>query len=102
MFEQAILPVQDKERVGEIIAIFERVFAVGNVATFLRKVQSSRLRVRDFEGILSRGLLGAGTSSLYGALGDSDRGQVRERYLELVERVALEHRAKFLKVYAYY
>ena len=102
MFEQAIIPVQDKERFGEINATLESVFAVGNVATFLRKVQSSGLRVRDFEGVLSRGLIGAGTPALYSALGNSDSGMVRERYLDLVERVAPELRAKYLKVYAYY
>ncbi len=102
MFEQAIIPVQDKERFGEVNATLENVFAAGNVASFLRKVQSSGLRVREFESILSRGLIGAGTSALYGALGNSDRGMVRERYLDLVERVAPELRAKYLKVYAYY
>ena len=102
MFEQAIIPVQDKERFGEVSAVLENVFAAGNVASFLRKVQSSGLRVREFESILSRGLIGVGTPALYGALGNSDRGMVRERYLDLVERVAPELRAKYLKVYAYY
>jgi hypothetical protein len=102
MFEQAIIPVQDQERVGEINAILERTFAASGVAGFLKKVKSSALRVRDFEGILQRGLLGAGTPALYEALGNSDRGQVRERYLALIERVAPELRAKYLKVYAYY
>ena len=102
MFEQAVLPVQDRQRVGEINATLEHAFATGNVAAFLRKVQSAGLRVRDFEGILTLGLLGTGSSALYGALADSDRGQVRERYLASVERVAPEYRAKYLKIYAYY
>ena len=102
MFEQAMLPVRDGERFGEISAALENVFAVGNIARFLRRVQSSGLRVRDFEGVLARGLLGAGTPALYGALEDSDRGQIREQYLAAVERVAPEYRAKYLKVYAYY
>ena len=102
MFEQAMIPVQDQQRVSEVNAVLERTFATGSVAAFLKQVQSAGLRVRDFEGILSRGLIGAGTPALYAALPDSDRGQVRERYLALVERVAPEHRAKFLKVYAYY
>jgi hypothetical protein len=38
----------------------------------------------------------------YQALGDSDRGQVRELYLLLVEQVPGELRSRFLKVYAYY
>ncbi len=75
MFEQAIIPVQDKERFGEVNATLENLFSAGNVASFLRKVQSSGLRIRDFEAILSRGLIGAGTPALYGALGNSDRGR---------------------------
>ncbi|HVJ09028.1 MAG TPA: hypothetical protein VM554_11655 [Acidisarcina sp.] len=102
MFEQAVIPVQDQQRVSEMNAVLESTFAASSVARFLKRVQSAGLRVRDFEGILSRGLLGPNTAALYGALVDSDRGQVRERYLALVERVALEHRAKYLKVYAYY
>jgi hypothetical protein len=51
---------------------------------------------------LASGLLGAEASAAYAALGDSDRGHVREQYLSMVEQVAPELRAKFLKVYAYY
>jgi hypothetical protein len=58
--------------------------------------------VRDFEGLLRRGLLGATTAEAYQALGNSDRGQARELYLSLVEKVAPELRSRFLKVYAYY
>jgi hypothetical protein len=47
-------------------------------------------------------LLGAETSAKYAALSDSDRGQIRERYLSMVERVDPAIRAKFLNVYAYY
>jgi len=102
MFEQAVIPAQDQPRFAEITAILDRTFAAGSVSGFLKQVKSAGLRVRDFEVVLSRGLLGAGTPAIYGALGDSDRGQVRERYLALVEHVAPELRAKFLKVYAYY
>jgi len=65
-------------------------------------VQRSKLRVRDFEGLLERGLLGATAAEAYRFLGDSDRGQARELYLSLVEKVAPELRTRFLKVYAYY
>jgi hypothetical protein len=46
--------------------------------------------------------LGRETPGAYAKLGDSDRGHVREEYLSMVERVAPELRAKYLKVYAYY
>ena len=74
----------------------------GNVAGYLKRVQRSKLRVRDFEGLLQRGLLGGTTAEAYQALGNSDRGQARELYLSLVEKVAPELRTRFLKLYAYY
>jgi hypothetical protein len=78
------------------------LFAPRNVAGYLKRVQRSRLRVRDFEGLLERGLLGASSAEAYRVLGDSDRGQARELYLSLVEQVGPELRRRFLKVYAYY
>jgi hypothetical protein len=102
MFEQAVLPVQDGVRFSEIKGSLEQIFAAANVAGYLRRLQSSKLRARDFEGALARGLLGKETAERYKQLPQSDRGQVRELYLSLVERVAPELRAKFLKAYAYY
>jgi hypothetical protein len=52
--------------------------------------------------VLAKGLLGQEAIAAYGRLGNLDRGQIREQYLELVEKVAPELRAKHLKVYAYY
>jgi hypothetical protein len=102
MYEQAVLPVQDQKTFAEVEKALQEAFAAANVAKFLRQLEKSRLRARQFEAILAHGFLGAKTPALYGALGDSDRGQVRETYLSLVEHVAPELRAKYLKVYAYY
>jgi hypothetical protein len=102
MFKQAALPVQDGVRFGEIMLSLEQIFASPNVDGYLRSLKSSKLRARDFEGVLARGLLGKETAERYKELPESDRGQVREFYLSLVERVAPELRAKFYTVYAYY
>ena len=102
MFVQTVLPIVDEARFSTIKASLESLFTSGNVKGFLGRVKRTGLRVRDFEGLLSRGLLGAGMAEVYGSLGDSDRGQVREAYLSLVEQVPQELRSKFLKVYAYY
>jgi len=102
MFEQAVLPVQDEKTFAEVHVALEEAFAPAHVADFLRRVQRARLRARQFEAVLAEGLLGADTSARYAALSDSDRGQIRERYLSMVERVDPAIRAKFLKVYAYY
>jgi len=102
MFEQAVLPIQDEKTFAEVHRALEEAFAQPHIARFLGKVKSAGLRARQFEAILASGLLGANTPSKYAALGDADRGQVRERYLSMVERVDPAIRAKFLKVYAYY
>ncbi len=102
MFVQAVLPVEDESHFATVRASLEPLFASGNVTGFLKRVQRSKLRVRDFEGLLRRGLLGATTAEAYQALGNSDRGQARELYLSLVEKVTPELRGRFLKVYAYY
>jgi len=102
MFVQAVLPVEDEPHFAAVRASLEPLFASSNVAGFLKRVQRSKLRVRDFEGLLQRGLLGATTAEAYQALSDSDRGQARELYLSLVEKVTPELRGRFLKVYAYY
>ena len=102
MFEQAVLPVQDEKTFAEVEKALQEAFAPANAAKFLRQMERARLRARQFEAILAHGFLGAKTPALYGSLGDSDRGQVREMYLGLVEHVAPELRKKHLKVYAYY
>ena len=102
MFVQTVLPIEDEAHFATVKASLEPLFTSGNVAAYLKRVQRAKLRVRDFEGLLGRGLLGAGTADAYRALADSDRGQARELYLSLVERVPLELRSRFLKIYAYY
>jgi hypothetical protein len=102
MFEQAVLPVEDEAHFAAVKESLEPLFATGQVAGFLKRVQRSKLRVRDFEGLLQRGLLGTTTAAAYQVLGNADRGQARELYLSLVEKVPPELRSRFLKVYAYY
>ena len=102
MFEQAVLPIQDEGTFAAVRGSLDRTLAPGAVANFLKQVSRAGLRARQFEAILASGLLGAAAQTAYAALGDSDRGHVREQYLSLVEKVSPELRAKFLKVYAYY
>ncbi len=102
MFEQAVLPIQDEATFSKVHASLDSTFAAPRIADFLRTLLRAKLRARQFEAILASGLFGKETSGLYATLGDSDRGHVREQYLNMVEKVAPELRAKFLKVYAYY
>ncbi len=102
MFEQAVLPIQDEATFAKVFGSLVATFSGANVSEFLRRLSRAGLRARQFEAILASGLLGSETSGYYASLGDSDRGHVREQYLSMVEKVAPELRARFLKVYAYY
>jgi len=101
-FEQALIAVQDADRYTLLEKAIQGAFAEEEVETFLRKVKGASLLVRNFEGILAAGLLGSESPSAYGALGDSDKGLIREFYLRAVEKVARPLREKYLKIYAYY
>ena len=81
----------------------DAVFAASEVEHFLRRVQKSKLRVRDFEGVSKAKLLkDANAAALYAQLGPSDAGQIREHYLQQLEQVDPKLREKFKKLYSYY
>jgi len=98
--EQGVIPVADPENYGAVHAAIEAAFSAAGLQEFLRSIERTGLRIRDFEQVLRTGILGAETE--YGRLGNGDRGQIREFYLARLERVAPELRAKFCKLYAYY
>jgi hypothetical protein len=102
MFEQAAIAVQDEQGYAQLHARVDAAFDARDVEVFLNRVSKSKLRIRDFEGVLRRGLLGKEAVALYEALPVSDQGLTRERYLRLVEAVPLELRQRYLKTYAYY
>jgi len=102
MFEQAAIAVRDEQGYAQLHALIDAAFDTRDVEVFLNRVGKAKLRIRDYEGVLKRGLLGKEAVGLYEALPVSDQGLTRERYLRLVEAVALDLREKYLKIYAYY
>jgi hypothetical protein len=102
MFEQAAIAVRDERGYAQLHALIDAAFDARDVEVFLDRVNKAKLRIRDYEGVLKRGLLGKEAGSLYGALPVSDQGLTRERYLRLVEAVPLELRQRYFRVYAYY
>jgi hypothetical protein len=102
MFEQAAIAVRDEQGYATLHTLIDAAFDARDVEVFLNRVKKARLRVRDYEGILERGLLGKEAIGLYKALPVSDQALTRERYLRLGEKVPLELRQRYLKVYAYY
>jgi hypothetical protein len=102
MFEKPVLEVEDGPSFDVVRSAIQAAFAPAAADRFLKRVEAQRLRVRDFESVLGKTLLGQEAIAAYGRLGNLDRGQIRELYLASVEHVAPELRAKYLKIYAYY
>jgi hypothetical protein len=101
-FEQAAIAVADESGFSQFYALMDAAFDVRDVEVFLSRVRRSGLRIRNFEGVLQRRLLGKDAAGIYEALPVSDQALTRERYLQLVEAVTPELRQRYLKVYAYY
>jgi hypothetical protein len=102
MFEQAAIAVQDEQGYARLHALIDAAFDARDVEVFLNRVTRAKLRIRDFESVLKRGLLGKEAQGLYEALPVSDQGLTRERYLQLIEAVPEELRQRYFRGYAYY
>jgi hypothetical protein len=110
VFEQATIAIDKGTEFEELKAVIDRAFQSGTVGEFLRRLSKSGLRVRDWDSILAKGVLGRfnrnsvkkASSSLYEQLSISDRAQIREFYLSRVEEVSPKLRTKFHKIYQYY
>ncbi len=97
MFEQAGIAVQDEKVYSQMHVLIDAAFDLRDVEVLLTKVSKAKLRIRDFETVLKRGYLGKEAPALYVALSVSDQGLTRERYLRLVEAVALELRQRYFQ-----
>ena len=107
-FEQAAIKVEKADEFGKLQAAIERAFSPEKVERFLKQMERQGLRVRDFDGLLAKGVLesvaepGANARQLYEALALSDQAQIRELYLSKLESVDVALRHKFKKLYQYY
>ena len=106
MFEQATIKVEKEAEFAELKAAILRAFEAKEVERSLKKLRSAGLRVRDFDGVLAKGVFDSGKEKralqLYRALTLSDQAQIREVYLSKLEEVSPELRAKFSSLYQYY
>jgi hypothetical protein len=102
MFEQAGIAVRDEKAYAQLHTLIDAAFDTRDVEVLLSRALRYKLRIRNFEGVLERGLLGKEANALYKALPVSDQGLTRERYLRLVEAVPLELRQRYFRAYAYY
>ena len=102
LHEQAVIPVADQKTFGAVRSAIENAFSSANVESFLKSLGRAGLRIRDYELVLRKGLLGSSTTAEYNSLGNGDQGQIREFYLATLEKVPANLRVKFYKLYAYY
>ena len=102
LYQQAVIPVADPATFGSVRTAIDTSFSSAGIADFLRSIDRSGLRIREFESVLDHGLLGPESASQYARLGNADQGQIRELYLAALERVSPELRNRFFKLYAYY
>ena len=111
-FEQAAIRVEREKEFEELKSAIVRAFAPEKVEKFLKRLDSSNVRVRDWELVLAKGILEQGDEALsnsrntaqglYESLTLSDRAQMREFYLSRVEEVEPGLRTRFRKIYRYY
>jgi hypothetical protein len=111
-FEQAVIKIEKEATFAELRASIERALAAGNSEKFLKRLNSSGIRIRDFDRVLEKQVLeavdgelkkaGKTARSLYEALPVSDQGQMRELYLSKLETVSIALRHKFKKLFQYY
>jgi hypothetical protein len=102
MYEQASIPVENAQQFGAVKQAIDTAFSSAKVDSFLKSLQSAKLRIREFEQVLTAGKLGPNIGAEYARLGNGDQGMIRELYLSSLEKVDPELRGKYLKVYAYY
>ena len=108
-FVQATIKVENEQGFGELKAAIVQVFTADRITSYLKKLSSQNIRIRDWDAILAAGTidviaetkLGA-ARALYESLTVSDQGQMRELYLSKIEEVEPALRARFSKLYRYY
>ena len=101
-YQQAGIPVSDPTRFEAVHGAVAGAFSKAQIQGFLRSLDRSSVRVREFEAVLGQGLLGDSARAEYGRMTPGDQGQIREFYLHELEKVAPELRQRFYKLYAYY
>ena len=104
-FEQATIPIEKEREFAQLRASVERLFAPPADEKFLASVKAKGFGVREFDRILNAGLIDkadpqvGSARKLYEALSLTDQGQLREFYLERLEKVNPELRHKFFSIY---
>ena len=111
-FEQATIKIEKEASFAELRASIERALAAGKAESFLKRLDSRGIRIRDLENVLQKQVLesvdaelkksGKAANALYQELPVSDQAQMREFYLSKLEAVDGALRHKFKKLFQYF
>jgi hypothetical protein len=110
-FEQAAIKVEREQEFSQLKSALTKVFAANRVEKLLQRLKSRGIRIRDFDLVLSVGILDqldeavgkpGSAQKLYNGLAVSDQAQIREFYLSKIEEVDSALRTKYQKLYRYY
>jgi hypothetical protein len=101
-YQQATIAVADPASFQIVASAIDQRFSPQGVETYFRALEKSSIRVRDFAAALAAGKLGPDSAAAYARLNDGDQGMIRELYLASLEKVPMDLRDKFFKLYAYY
>ncbi len=96
------MSIVDQQTFSEVKNAIEAAYAPAKVESFLKSLERSGIRIRNFEAVVKAGKLGSDTAARYAKLSNGDQGQIREFYLASLEKVELALRDRFFKLYAYY
>jgi hypothetical protein len=102
LYERPAMGIADEPTFTAVKQAIESCFAAGTVNAFLKSLERSSLRIREFEQVLTAGKLGPDSAAKYAKLDNGDQGQIREFYLAKLEQVDLALRDKYFRLYAYY
>ena len=107
-FEQATIPVDNREVYDLLRGIFEDLFGK-EIKSFLNATRKKGLLIRHYEAVLTSGAMEKASRTLkqlritaralYESLPTSDQAQIREFYLLRLEKVDESTRRKFYQVY---
>ena len=105
MYEQATIPIEKEHEFQQLRGAIDKVFSPPLDTKFLASVKSAGMNIRQFDRVLAGRLIDkaypqvGSAGALYESLPVTDQGQLREFYLERLERVPEEWRRKFHTVY---
>ncbi len=104
-FEQAAIPIEKEREFQQLRDAIDKVFTPPLDDRFLGSLKSKGVAVRQFDRVLAERLIEkscpevGSAQALYDALSLSDQAQLREFYLERLEKIPGELRKKFLSIY---